>query len=134
MIPANIISSAQESQRRFGEAKMGERRRYNRLVLTLPVRYSDAAAEVPENPGGLGVLKNISLGGLYFECPPPVAIKKGDLLQFSIAASLPSLDLQDTSNLTARGEVVRLDPPGTDRTYGVAVRFLDELSFSSPQS
>ena len=112
MIPANsIMQSAKEINQIWG-GQDGERRRHNRLVLTLPVRYSDAAAEVRENPGGLGVLKNISLGGLYFECPPPVAIKKGDLLQFSIAASLPSLDLQDTSNLAARGEVVRLDPPG----------------------
>jgi len=112
---------------------MGERRRHNRLVLTLPLRYHDAAA-MGEEPRGLGVLKNISLGGLYFECPPPADLKKGQILELSIAASLPSLDLHGTSHLAARGEVVRLDPPVAGRACGVAVRFLDELSFSPSQS
>lgn len=103
---------------------MGEKRRHNRLVVTLPLRYHDGAAATGEEQGGLGVLKNISLGGLYFECPPPAQIEKGQILQLSIAASLPSLDLQGTSHLAARGEVVRLDPPGpAGHAFGVAVRF-----------
>lgn len=108
-----------------------ERRRYNRLVLSLPVRYS---AEKGQKDSSLGILKNISLGGLYFECPPPVAFGAGQILNLSIAATLPSLDLQDTSYLSARGEVVRLDQPvASGRTCGIAVRFLDELIFAAPQ-
>lgn len=111
---------------------MGERRRHNRLVLTLPLRYHDASGDAGEEHGGLGILKNISLGGLYFECPPPVNIKQGQILQFTIAASLPSLDFLGTCNLAARGEVLRLDHLlGADRACGVAVRFLEELSFSN---
>jgi len=109
-----------------------ERRRYNRLVLSLPVKYS-----VKKDNGdcSLGILKNISLGGLYFECPPPVALEAGQVLYLSIAATLPSLDLQDTSHLSAKGEVVRLDPPVvSSRPCGVAVRFLDELNFSNAQA
>jgi c-di-GMP-binding flagellar brake protein YcgR len=106
-----------------------ERRRYNRLVLSLPVKYS---AEKVEEECSLGVLKNISLGGLYFQCPPPVALEAGQILHLSIAATLPSLDLQETSHLSAKGEVLRLDPPPmSGRTCGVAVRFLDELNFSA---
>jgi len=109
-----------------------ERRRYNRLVLSLPVKYS---VEKGKEECSLGVLKNISLGGLYFECPPPVALEAGQILHLNIAATLPSLDLQDTSHLSAKGEVVRLDPPVVSgRTYGVAVRFLDELNFSATQA
>jgi c-di-GMP-binding flagellar brake protein YcgR len=109
-----------------------ERRRYNRLVLSLPVKY---AVEQQNEECSLGVLKNISLGGLYFECPPPVVLEAGQVLDLSIAATLPSLDLQETSHLSAKGEVVRLDPPVVSgRTCGVAVRFLDELNFSAPQS
>lgn len=110
---------------------MKERRRHNRLVVKLPVRYHDGPAAVGEEYQGLGVLKNISLGGLYFECTPSPEIQKGQILYFSITASLPALDLQDTSHLAARGEVLRLDPlqePG--HAYGVAVRFLEELTFS----
>jgi hypothetical protein len=110
---------------------MGENRRHNRLVLSLPVRYYDVAGALGEEQGGLGVLKNISLGGLYFESPPPVDLKPGQILHLSIAASLPSLDLMGTSHLAARGEVLRLDQPGkAGLTCGVAVRFLEELTFS----
>jgi len=109
-----------------------ERRRYNRLILSLPVKY---VVEKGNKDYCLGVLKNISLGGLYFECPPPVMLETGQILHLSIAATLPSLDLQDTSHLSARGEVVRLEPPLlSDRNCGVAVRFLDELNFSGPQA
>ena len=110
---------------------MGENRRHNRLVLTLPVRYHDVAGAPGEEHGGLGVLKNISLSGLYFESPPPVDLKQGQILQLSIAASLPSLDLMGTSHLAARGEVLRLDQPvRAGLACGVAVRFLEELTFS----
>ena len=109
-----------------------ERRLYNRLVLALPVKYS---LEKDNGDCSLGVLKNISLGGLYFECPPPLALEAGQILHLNVAATLPSLDLQDTSHLSARGEVVRLDPPTvSSRPCGVAVRFLDELNFSAAQA
>ncbi|MFZ5450566.1 MAG: PilZ domain-containing protein [Thermodesulfobacteriota bacterium] len=112
---------------------MGEKRRHNRLVLSLPVRFHDVAAALGEESGGLGVLKNISMGGLYFECPQPADLRKGQILQFNIAASVPPLDLLGTSHLTARGEVLRLDHLlGADRACGVAVRFLEELTFSAP--
>ncbi len=107
------------------------RRRHNRLVLSLPVKYY-----LPEKGiegRALGVLKNISLGGLYFESPPPVAIEIGQILHLSIAADLPSLDLPNTSNLVAKAKVVRLVPPVVPgRACGVAVRFLEELAFSAP--
>jgi c-di-GMP-binding flagellar brake protein YcgR len=88
---------------------MAERRRYNRLVLALPVRYQVVSGDTAGKPQGQGLLKNISLGGIYFECPPPVNIKPGEILQFTIAASLPALDIFGTSQLKARGEVLRLD-------------------------
>ncbi len=109
-----------------------ERRSYNRLVLSLPVKY---CLEKDRGDCSLGVLKNISLGGLYFECPPPLALEAGQILHLSIAAALPSLDLQDTSHMSARGEVVRLDPPvASSRPCGIAVHFLDGLNFSAAQN
>ena len=109
-----------------------DRRRYNRLALSLPVKYS---AENGQEDCRLGVLKNISLGGLYFECPAPVSLAIGQVLNLSIASTLPSLDLHDISYLSARGEVVRLvQPASSEQTCGVAVRFLDELIFAAKQA
>lgn len=111
---------------------MGEKRRHNRLVLSLPVRFHDIGAGLGEGEGALGIVKNISLGGLYFECPQPVNLKQGQILQFTIFTSLPSLDIPGTSNLAARGEVLRLDQLlGANRACGVAVRFLGDLAFAN---
>lgn len=110
-----------------------ERRRFNRLAVSLPVRYY--LPEKGEESSGLGVLKNISLSGLIFECPPPVHLEKGQILHVSIAASLPSLDIQSISHLAVKGEVVRLIPPTrANSSWGIAIRFLEELTFSSPES
>jgi len=108
---------------------MAERRRHNRLVVTMPVWIQDADGDAGEDPGSLGVLKNISLGGLYCQCPPSVKLRQGQTLQFTISSSLPDLDL-GASRLAARGQVLRVDQaPGDDNSWGMAVCFLDELAF-----
>jgi len=109
-----------------------ERRRHNRLVVTMPVWVQEADGDAGEDPGGLGVLKNISLGGLYCQCPPSVKLKQGQILQFTVSSSLPHLDQPGACRLTARGQVLRLDQvPGAEPAWGVAVCFLDELTFIS---
>ena len=111
---------------------MPERRRHNRLVVTMPVWVQEADGDAGEDPGGLGVLKNISLGGLYCQCPPSVKLKQGQILQFTVSSSLPHLDQPGACRLTARGQVLRLDQvPGAEPAWGVAVCFLDELTFIS---
>jgi hypothetical protein len=114
------------------EIKVADRRRHNRLVVTMPVWIQEADGDAGEDPGDLGVLNNISLGGLYCQCPPSVKLKQGQILQFTISSSLPDLDLPGASRLTARGQVLRLDQvPGDDPAWGLAVCFLDELTFFS---
>ena len=110
-----------------------ERRRFNRLVVSLPVKFSVVGQE--NEPNNLGILKNIGLGGLYIECPPPLELEKGQILNISIAATLPSLDIQSVSHLAVKGEVVRLDPPlRPGRSWGIAIRFLEEIKFAAPPS
>jgi hypothetical protein len=111
---------------------MGKERRYfNRLSVSLPVRY--AVPGGAEECSGLGVLKNISLSGLFFESPPPMKLEKGQVLEVRIAASLPSLNIQSVSHLEVKGEVVRLvRPTRSNASWGIAVRFADELTYAAP--
>jgi hypothetical protein len=110
-----------------------ERRRYSRLLVPLPVEYQAPQPETGEVRRGQGVTKDISLGGVYFFCDNPGLLGPGQVLDVTIAAPLPYLDLPDTSHLKARGEVLRLDPPGPASPYwGVAISFLNKLTFSAP--
>lgn len=109
-----------------------ERRRYGRLVVPLSVEYHAQLPETGEVHRGQCITRDISLGGVYFFCDSPQPIRPGLTLDLTIAAPLPYLDLDDTSHLKARGEVLRLDPPGPDHPqWGVAVAFLNNLTFSS---
>jgi c-di-GMP-binding flagellar brake protein YcgR len=109
-----------------------ERRRYGRLVVPLSVQYRAHHPETGEVHQGQCVTRDISLGGVYLFCESPFPIRAGQILDLTIAAPLPYLDLHDTSHLRAQGEVLRLDPPGPDSPHwGAAVAFQNNLTFSS---
>jgi c-di-GMP-binding flagellar brake protein YcgR len=111
-----------------------ERRRFARLSVILPVKYTTAAAESGEPYQGQGLTRDISLSGSYFHVDFPGPLQPGRVISLTIGASLPALDSPDTSHFQARGEVVRLEPPGSASPfYGVAVNFL-EGPFFSPAS
>jgi hypothetical protein len=109
-----------------------ERRRYGRLLVPLQVEYQVHRPENGEVQRGQGVTRDISLGGAYLCCDSPCLLGPGQILDLTIATSIPSLDIPETSHLKAKGEVLRLDPPGPANPYwGVAVSFLDYLTFAS---
>ena len=108
-----------------------ERRRFNRLIIPLPVRYQTFHPESGELHQGYGVIRDISLSGSYFHLDHAASFQPGQLLSLTIAAPLPCLDIEHISHFTAQGEVVRLEPPGpANPNYGVAVNFLQNLSFA----
>lgn len=111
-----------------------DRRRFHRLRVRMAVEYSTQPREKGELFQGHGVLQDISLSGVYFHYDPRVPLKAGQRLSLAIAASLPGLDLGDTSQICAQGEVVRLDSPQqADSPPGVAIKFLTPPAFlSSP--
>jgi hypothetical protein len=110
-----------------------ERRRFNRLRVPLGVEYQTHLPETGELCQGQGVLRDISLCGSYFHTDQCLNFAPGQILSLTIAASLPYIDLCNTSHLKARAEVVRVDPPGVSGpSYGVALNFVEGLSFSSP--
>ncbi|MEW6388293.1 MAG: PilZ domain-containing protein [Thermodesulfobacteriota bacterium] len=105
-------------------AAPADRRRFHRLRVQMAVEYAALPAKKGELCQGHGVLQDISLSGVYFHCDPQVPLKSGQTLTLSIAASLPGLDPEDTSQICATGEIVRLDPPRqTDSPCGVAIKF-----------
>jgi hypothetical protein len=110
-----------------------ERRRFQRLMVTLPVEYSTFHPESGEFLQGQGVLKDFSLGGVYFRSVEPIPLQPGNTLTLTIFSPLAPLSRHDSSHIQARAEVVRLEEPTSDNAYhGVAVSFLEFPSFINP--
>ena len=110
-----------------------ERRRFNRFIVPLAVRYQTRSPVSGELHQGRGVARDISLSGSFFHVADPAPFQTGQLLSLTIEAPLPFPDNGQTSLLTAQGEVVRLEPPGpASPALGVAVNFLHQLSFAAP--
>ena len=107
-----------------------EKRRFQRLLVTLPVEYSTFHPESGEFLQGQGVLKDFSLGGVYFRSIDSVPLRPGHTLTLTIFTPLAPLGCHDSSHIQARGEVVRLEKPSSNNAYhGVAVSFLESPSF-----
>ena len=111
---------------------LAERRRYNRLVVPLSVEYRTQWSETGEVQQGKGVLRDISLSGGFFHVEPTASFKPGQIISLTIAVPLPFPNFSETSHLKAKGEIVRLEPPGPANPYcGVALQFMEGPSFTS---
>lgn len=109
-----------------------ERRRFSRLILPLEVSYQTRCPVSGELHQGQGVLRDISLSGSFFHLDHPVSFQHGQILNLTFAAPLPFLYSQQINHLTTQGKVVRLEPPGpANPRYGVAVNFIQDLSFAA---
>ncbi len=107
-----------------------ERRRFNRITVTLPVAYSTRLPDTDAPFQGQGVLRDISLGGTYFHVDSNTSFQPGQILSLTVSAPLLYLEDTDTSHLQATGEVIRFDPPTPYRPQaGVALNFLGDLNF-----
>ena len=109
-----------------------ERRRFNRLIIPLPIQYETYHPKSGELCQGEGVLRDISLSGSFFLLDQEAPLQTGQLISLTIMAPLPFLNNFPISQLSAQAEVVRLEPPGpSDPRHGVAVHFLLNLSFAT---
>lgn len=110
-----------------------ERRRFQRIRVSLNVEFWANSLETGETHQGQGVLKDFSLSGVYFFAEPPVPLVPGQILTLCISASLPQLDSFGTSHICATGRVVRMETAaGAPLQGGVAVTFLEGPSFFNP--
>ncbi len=109
-----------------------EKRRFQRLLVTLPVEFSAFHPESGEYHEGQGVLKDFSLSGVYFHSREPIPFEPGHILTLSISTPLPPLSHFDHTHIQVRGEVVRLEGPCPENGHhGVAVNFLEFPTFAN---
>jgi len=109
-----------------------ERRRFNRLAISLPVQYETWHPESGELHQGQGTLRDISLTGSFLHLDHEVPLQPGQPFSITIASPLRFLNIEHISHFKAHGEVVRLEPPSpTDPRLGIAVNFFQNLSFAS---
>ncbi|MDO9531279.1 MAG: PilZ domain-containing protein [Deltaproteobacteria bacterium] len=107
-----------------------ERRRFNRITVTLPVAYHTRHPDTDAPFQGEGVLRDISLGGTYFHVDSDASFQPGQILSLTVSAPLLYLEDTDLSHLQATGKVIRFDPPTPNRPQaGVALNFLGGLTF-----
>ena len=107
-----------------------ERRRFSRIMVSLPVEYHTRLPDTDAPFQGQGVLRDISLSGTYFHVDPDTSFQPGQILSLTVFAPLPYLEDTDITHLQATGEVIRFDPPAPDRPQaGVALNFLGGLTF-----
>jgi hypothetical protein len=108
-----------------------ERRRFSRIVVSLPVEYHARLPDAAPPLKGQGCLRDISLSGIYFHVDSDMSLQQGQILCLSIFAPLQYLEGSDISHLRATGQVIRFDPPAPNRPLaGVALNFLEGPSFA----
>ncbi len=100
-----------------------ERRRFPRLNTSLRMLYHVCYPESGEIWSGQGLLKNISLGGLYFTSEAPLPLEVGHIRDFHFDITVPPRGDYD-SNEALRGRVVRVEEPGLkSASLGIALQF-----------
>jgi c-di-GMP-binding flagellar brake protein YcgR len=102
-----------------------ERRKFARINMNLAMQYRFLLQDSNEGSTGEGVVKNLSQGGMYFKCPPPLPLEDGNVGDFTIETT-PIKGF--TSRLWALVKVVRIESP-KERSgdFGIAVKFLSNL-------
>jgi hypothetical protein len=99
-----------------------ERRKHPRVSIDLPISYLIRLPDSGKSFAGTGVLKNISQGGMFLKCPPPLPIKDGDVGEFTIDTR-PII--QHISRLKGLAKVVRIELLEENFfDFGITVQFL----------
>ncbi|AEB09878.1 PilZ domain-containing protein [Desulfobacca acetoxidans] len=111
-----------------------EKRRHHRLTAALQLSYEPLGLEAGKSDRYKGYTENISMGGLYFTCsdPPAKNLNVNDIVDINIKIPRHNYDLSWTNTLQTRGKIVRIEPlPDRPSSYGVALKFLEDLRFVS---
>jgi hypothetical protein len=105
-----------------------EKRRFPRLNTALPVGFQVSCPESGEKWSGEGILRNISMGGLYFTCQEPLPLEVGHIRDFTFDTATPPRASPPEVELTLRGRVMRVEQPGLEAApFGVALQFVHPL-------
>ena len=103
---------------------MVERRAHIRFYFSLPMEFEVNVPDSDESWASRAVLKNISQGGLYFECEHVPQLQRGNVAEF-IFTTTPAKYSFINSPIKAQAVVKRIEPrvAGTSN-FGVAVQFI----------
>jgi c-di-GMP-binding flagellar brake protein YcgR len=101
-----------------------ERRQHIRFYFSLPMEFQVQVSDSEDSWESRAVLKNISQGGLYFECETAPQLKRGSIAEFTFTTEPPKYSFIN-SPIKAQAVVKRIEPrvAGSDN-FGVAVQFL----------
>lgn len=103
---------------------MIERRAHTRIYISLPMEYQVQLEEAADSWASKATLKNISHGGLYFECEKLPQLKRGIIGEFTFNTIPPKYSFIN-SPIKAQGEVKRIElGVAGSANVGVAVQFL----------
>jgi hypothetical protein len=101
-----------------------ERRQHIRFYFSLPMEFQVQVSDSEENWESRAVLKNISQGGLYFECETAPELKRGHIAEFTFTTEPPKYSFIN-SPIKAQAVVKRIEPRvAGSENFGVAVQFL----------
>jgi hypothetical protein len=103
---------------------MIERRTHTRVYISLPMEYLVQFGDAGNSWASKATLKNISPGGLYFECENMPQLKRGSIGEFTFNTIPPRYSFIK-SPIKAQAEVKRIEPRvAGSANIGVAVEFL----------
>jgi hypothetical protein len=107
-----------------------ERREHIRFYFSLPMEFQVKVTETEEFWESQAILKNISQGGLYFECETVPQLKRGNVIDFTFTTDPPKYSFIN-SPIKTQAVVKRIEPhvAGTSN-FGVAVQFLSNPLFA----
>ena len=106
-----------------------ERREHIRFYFSLPMEFRVKVPETDESWESQAILKNISQGGLYFECETVPQLKRGNVVDFTFITNPPKYSFIN-SPIQTQGVVKRIEPRvAGSSNFGVAVQFLSNPLF-----
>jgi hypothetical protein len=103
---------------------MEAKRQYTRIYLCLPMEFHVQVVDSNKFWESRATLKNISQGGLYFECLTAPELKRGNVAEFTFTTDPPQFGFVN-SPITTQAVVKRIEArvAGTEN-FGIALEFL----------
>jgi c-di-GMP-binding flagellar brake protein YcgR len=103
---------------------MESRRQYTRIYLSLPMEFHVQVVDSNQFWESRATLKNISKGGLYFECGTAPQLKRGNVAEFTFTTKPANFGFVN-SPIKAQAVVKRIEPrvAGTEN-FGIALEFV----------
>jgi hypothetical protein len=103
---------------------MESKRQYTRIYLSLPMEFHVQLVDSNQFWESRATLKNISQGGLYFECGTAPQLKRGSVAEFTFTTEPANFGFVN-SPVKAQAVVKRIEArvAGTEN-FGIALEFI----------